>query len=74
MPLMTESTTFTRDVLGRYHNNTWDEATSSPEGIDVVVLGAGMYGGYCAAKIYDLTERKFGNKLKALRVLVLEAG
>ncbi|WP_291992896.1 family 16 glycoside hydrolase [Candidatus Accumulibacter sp. ACC003] len=74
MPLMSESTTFTRDVLGRYHNNTWDEATSSPEGIDVVVLGAGMYGGYCAAKIYDLTERKFGNKLKALRVLVLEAG
>jgi choline dehydrogenase-like flavoprotein len=74
MPLTTESTTFTRDVLGRYNNSTWDEATSNPEGIDVVVLGGGMYGGYCAAKIYELARQEFGDKFKGLRVLVLEAG
>lgn len=74
MPLKTQSTTFTQDVLGRYFCNTWDEATSNPEGIDVVVLGGGMYGSYCAAKIYELARQKFGDKFKGLRVLVLEAG
>jgi hypothetical protein len=53
MPILTESTTFTRDVLGRYICSTWHEATADPERIDVVVIGAGMYGGYCAAKVYQ---------------------
>ncbi|MBC8123017.1 MAG: GMC family oxidoreductase, partial [Gemmatimonadaceae bacterium] len=74
MPLTTESTTFTRDVLGRYLCSTWDEATADPGGIDVVVLGGGMFGSYCAAKIYELARQRFGNKFKGLRVLVLEAG
>lgn len=55
MPLTTEDTTFTRDVLGRYICSTWEEATADPDGIDVVVIGGGMYGGYCASKIYQLS-------------------
>src|SRR6266568_4820783 len=74
MALSTESTTFTKDVLGRYTCSTWDEATADPAGIDVVVLGGGMYGGYCAAKVYQESRRRFGDARKALRVLVLEAG
>jgi choline dehydrogenase-like flavoprotein len=74
MPLATESTTFTRDVIGRYICSTWEEATSDPGGIDVVVLGGGMYGGYCAAKIYELGKQYFDGKFKGLRILVLEAG
>jgi len=76
MPLTTESTTFTKDVLGRYTCSTWDEATSNPEGIDVVILGAGLYGGYLASKVYELAKERIGkgNKFDGLRVLVLEAG
>ncbi|MCU1246991.1 MAG: oxidoreductase [Edaphobacter sp.] len=74
MALSTESTTFTKDVLGRYTCSTWDEATADPTGIDVVVLGGGMYGGYCAAKVYQESRLRFGDARKALRVLVLEAG
>jgi choline dehydrogenase-like flavoprotein len=74
MPLTAESTTFSRDVLGRYLCSTWEEATSDPEGIDVVVLGGGLYGSYCAAKIYELARQRFGDKFRGLRVLVLEAG
>jgi choline dehydrogenase-like flavoprotein len=73
MALTTESTSFTRDVLGRYICSTWDEATADPSGIDVVVLGGGMYGGYCAAKIYQESQQRFGGS-KALRIVVLEAG
>lgn len=71
MALGTELTSFTRDVLGRYHCSLWDEATKDSADIDVVVLGAGMYGGYCASKIYELSKARFG---RPLRVLVLEAG
>jgi choline dehydrogenase-like flavoprotein len=74
MPLLTESTTFTKDVLGRYICSTWDEATAAPEGIDVVVIGGGMYGGYCAAKIYQDSQLRFGGNRNGLRVIVLEAG
>ncbi|PYR97161.1 MAG: hypothetical protein DMG16_25630 [Acidobacteria bacterium] len=45
-----------------------------PEGIDVVVIGGRMYGGYCAGKIYQESRLRFGDPRKALRVLVLEAG
>lgn len=76
MPQQPEQTTFSLDIPGRFVCNTWEEATKNPEGIDVVVLGSGMYGGYCASKIYELGRQKFGkdDKLKTLRVLVLEAG
>ena len=60
-----QETDLSIDVLGRFACNTLDEALSSGS-FDVIVIGSGMYGGYCAAKI---------NKLHPnLRVLVLEAG
>jgi hypothetical protein len=78
MPLGPETTTFTRDVLGRFICSTWEEATADPDGIDVVVLGGGLYGGYCASKIYQLSRAALddGNSetRDALRVLVLDAG
>src|SRR5947209_15021535 len=62
-----QNTTLAIDVLGRYICSTWDEAVTSNTGVafDVVVIGAGMFGAYCAEKIY-----RHAN----LRVLVLEAG
>jgi hypothetical protein len=61
-----QETSFSVDVLGRYICNTWDEAVNNGgRPFDAIVIGAGMFGAYCAEKIY----RK-GN----MRVLVLEAG
>lgn len=68
-PTIVQETTFSHDVLGRYICNTWDEAVNnggSP--FDAIVLGAGMFGAYCAQKIYR--QGAASNK----RVLVLEAG
>jgi hypothetical protein len=61
-----QETTFATDVQGRYICNTWDEATNNG-GVqfDAIVIGAGMFGAYCAEKVY-----RNGN----LRVLILEAG
>jgi choline dehydrogenase-like flavoprotein len=57
------------DVLSRFVCNTWDEATASgTRHFDAVVIGAGMFGGYCADKIF-----RFG-EATGLKVLVLEAG
>jgi choline dehydrogenase-like flavoprotein len=64
-----QETNFSHDVLGRYICNTWDEATNNGGApFDAVVLGAGMFGSYCAEKIYR--RGAAANK----RVLVLEAG
>lgn len=57
------------DALGRFVCNTWDEATAAgTRHFDAVVIGAGMFGGYCAEKIYS-----FGAN-NNLKVLVLDAG
>ena len=57
---------FSQDVLGRYICSTWDETTlNGGVGFDAVVIGAGMFGAYCAEKIY-----RHANA----RVLVLDAG
>lgn len=57
------------DVLSRFVCNTWDEATAGgARQFDAVVIGAGMFGGYCADKIF-----RFG-EASGLKVLVLEAG
>src|SRR5947208_9891519 len=57
------------DVLSRFACNTWDEATAgSTRQFDAVVIGAGMFGGYCADKIF-----RFG-EANGLKVLVLDAG
>ncbi len=61
-----QETAFSMDVSGRYICSTWDEATNNG-GVqfDVVVIGAGMFGAYCAEKIFRNSN---------LRVLVLDAG
>jgi hypothetical protein len=61
-----QETNFSIDVLGRYICNSWEEAVNNGgRPFDAVVIGAGMFGAYCAKEIY----RK-GN----MRVLVLDAG
>src|SRR5215510_13206128 len=64
-----QQTSFSLDLLGRYICNTFEEATVNPD-FDVVVIGSGMYGAYCAAKVYSQSEAAG----RPLRVLVLEAG
>lgn len=62
-----QDTAFSIDVLGRYICNSWDEAIGNGGvGFDAIVIGAGMFGAYCAEKIYRLGPN--------LRVLVLDAG
>src|SRR5262249_44350885 len=69
MPLATEDTTFTRDVLGRYLCNTFDEARASDfERFDVIVLGGGSFGGAIAEQLFER------GAATNLRVLVLEGG
>jgi choline dehydrogenase-like flavoprotein len=64
-----QRTTMSLDVLGRFVCSTWDEAISNGGApFDAIVIGSGMFGGYCASRI----ARAAGNR--ALRVLVLEAG
>ena len=65
-----QRTTFSVDVMGRFVCNTLSEALTNPD-FDLVVIGSGMYGGYCAAKTYR-DSRALGGK--PLRILVLEAG
>lgn len=61
-----QDTTLALDVLGRYVCSTWDEAVNNGGvAFDVVVIGAGMFGAYCAEKMFRNSN---------LRVLVLEAG
>jgi choline dehydrogenase-like flavoprotein len=64
-----QRTTLGIDVLARFATNTWEEATENGGApFDAIVIGAGMFGGYCAEKIY-----RFG-AARGLRVLVLDAG
>jgi choline dehydrogenase-like flavoprotein len=64
-----QRTTLALDALGRYVCNTWNEATASgTRQFDAIVIGAGMFGGYCAEKIF-----RFG-AAGGLKVLVLDAG
>jgi choline dehydrogenase-like flavoprotein len=61
-----QRTTLSLDLLGRFVCSTWDEAVGNGGApFDVVILGAGMFGGY-------LADRLFRNSTK--RVLVLDAG
>jgi choline dehydrogenase-like flavoprotein len=64
-----QRTTFSVDALGRYICSLWDEAVNNGGApFDAVVVGAGMYGAYCAEKIYRL------GKANGRRVLLLDAG
>lgn len=64
-----QQTAFSYDVLGRYICNDWDEVRAQLDdggnAFDVVVIGAGMFGGYLADKLF---------RSSRLRVLVLDAG
>ena len=65
-PVEVQETSFTTDVMGRYICSTWDEAVNNGGVMfDAVVIGAGMFGAYCAEKIYRNAN---------VRVLVLDAG
>ena len=72
MPLTTEMTTFTRDIMGRYVCNTFAEATNSGP-FDVVIIGGGTFGLTLAQ---DLFARSTPGPFKPgnFRILVLEAG
>lgn len=64
-----QQTEFSIDALGRYVCSQWSEAVGNGgPPFDAVVIGAGMYGAYCAEKIYRL------GSASGRRVLLLEAG
>ena len=64
-----QQTAFSYDVLGRWACSTWGEVSSNGGApFDVVVIGAGMFGGYIADKLYRHAENI------GLRVLVVDGG
>src|SRR5215813_2406418 len=64
-----QQTEFSHDMLGRWVCNTWTEVSNNGGApFDVVVIGAGMFGGYIADKLYRRAENI------GLRILVVEAG
>lgn len=76
MPLTTQRTSFTLDVLGRYTANTWQEAMDSADStlrsdtrpFDIVVIGGGTFGATFAAHLFNADTRH------RHRILVLEGG
>src|SRR5712664_2648042 len=64
-----QQTEFSHDVLGRWVCSTWPEVSNNGDDpFDIVVIGAGMFGGYIADKLL-----RDGTEI-GLRVLVVEAG
>src|SRR5215218_3659722 len=67
-----QETAFAHDVTGRFVCNSSSELQASIRNggypLDAVVIGAGMFGGYLAERLYQLGAGR------ALRILVLEAG
>jgi choline dehydrogenase-like flavoprotein len=64
-----QQTAFSYDVLGRWVCGSWPEVSGNGgDPFDVVVIGAGMFGGYIADKLY-----RRGDNL-GLRILIVEAG
>ena len=54
-----QRTTLSIDALGRYVCSTWAEATQNGGKVfDAVIVGSGMYGAYCAEKIWRLGAAK----------------
>ena len=72
----TQTTDFTRDVLGRYLCNGLDEAGQSADPavrpdarpFDIIVLGGGSFGGVLAQHLL------YNDTTHSHRILVLEAG
>ena len=68
-----QQTAFSTDAVGRFVCNSWDEATGNgAPPFSVVVVGAGMYGAYCAVEAYRHHPTKRILLLDAGRVLVSE--
>src|SRR5262245_59472725 len=80
-PKISESTTFTRDTLGRFLSNTAHEALTSAgfdvgigpppldaRPFDVIVIGGGTFASVVAQHLY------FNDKTFSRRILVLERG
>ena len=75
-PTFPESTTFSRDIEGRYVCNTLDEAKASTDTalrpdarpFDIIIIGGGSFGSALASALFE--RDKGGNH----RILVLEAG
>ena len=67
-----QQTAFTYDVVGRYICNNCQEIVAAQGAgaypFDAVVIGAGMFGAYCAEKLYRL------GSASALRILLVDAG
>src|SRR5205807_708548 len=67
-----QQTAFTSDVVGRYICNNWQEIVAAQGAgaypFDAVVIGAGMFGAYCAEKLYR------SGAASALRILLVDAG
>src|SRR5262245_33857026 len=65
-----QDTTFSIDALGSHICNSWDQvdAANDSKPFNIVIIGAGMFGAYCAEKLF---RRDTSNKL---RILVLDAG
>ena len=79
-PFDIQRTAFSLDAAARFVCHTWDEVIKAQTGrpFDIVVVGSGMYGGYCASKLFSIanllqTEGKMRAEDKP-RILVLEAG
>src|SRR5262249_56401521 len=52
-----QQTTFSHEFLGRWACSTWDEVRNNGgDPFDIVVIGAGMFGGYIADKLYRRAE------------------
>jgi choline dehydrogenase-like flavoprotein len=74
MPKTTESTSFTKDIQGRYlcndinEVNAWQAAGGRP--FDVIVIGGGTFGAAIAEHIW-FRQKQIGG---GLRTLILEAG
>jgi hypothetical protein len=69
-----QDATFSLDPIGNRICTRWEDVdkANTQKPFDVVIIGAGMFGGYCAEKLFrrDTTE----DASKKLRILVLEAG
>src|SRR6185437_14221546 len=65
-----QETTFSIDAIGNRICSSWNKVnranTNKP--FDVVIIGAGMFGAYCADKLFRR------DREKKLRILVLDAG
>jgi choline dehydrogenase-like flavoprotein len=61
-----QSTTFSIDAIGSRICSSWD--TVAAHRFDIVIVGAAMFGAYCAEKLFRRDARN------QLRILVLDAG